>query len=300
MRYPDSRPCKGIEEGSSKVYVLKIGYIGSLNRAKRNYFSDMLKHPHSFLKINILCVLIGLFGCALNDNIDSDGACRSYSLKYPDKKIEYDEMVDSRDGKIYKTVKIGQNVWMAQNLDLETPGSYCYDNKPENCEKYGRLYLWSAAMDSAAIFSNQGIGCGNGVLCGEHEYVQGVCPKGRHLPTEKEQYELMETVSAWARNWNGYTLWCHGNKSLKASSGWNMSDSTNANGLDQFGFSALPAGIYLSTIDKFQYAGQEVDFWSSGYSGIYNASCLTIEERDNAIISGCYRADAVSVRCVRS
>lgn len=59
---------------------------------------------------------------------------------------DYIKIIDPRDGQTYKTIQIGEQIWMAENLNFETAeGSWCYDNDATNCEKYGRLYDWETA-----------------------------------------------------------------------------------------------------------------------------------------------------------
>lgn len=109
---------------------------------------------------------------------------------------------DSRDGKVYKTVKIGDQIWMAQNLNYDMKESGCYGNSERNCKKYGRLYSWHAARFA--------------------------CPNGWHLPDKMEWDELYDNVG-------GFEIAA---KMLKSKKIWKKDDS----GVDAYGFSALPAG----------------------------------------------------------
>ena len=108
--------------------------------------------------------------------------------------VVYGSVLDERDQKTYKTVVIGGQTWMAENLNYETTDSRCYENLESNCSIYGRLYRWSAAVDSLGEFSLNGKGCGYGTTCSLNHPVRGICPKGWHLPDTTEWNELFTEV----------------------------------------------------------------------------------------------------------
>lgn len=84
-------------------------------------------------------------------------------------------VLDIRDGQVYNTITIGNKVWMAKNLNYNVRGSWCFNNKDENCVKYGRIYDWATIMN------------GN-----EKEGSQGICPEGWHVSTFDEWAVLIE------------------------------------------------------------------------------------------------------------
>ena len=161
-----------------------------------------------------------------SENVESSSSVFSVDI-YLNTNISYAELPDERDGKVYKTVKIGEYTWMAQNLNFETENSYCYEDKPENCEKYGRLYTWAAAMDSTGTYNGEGKNCGSGKKCSPRLYlgVRGICPDGWHLPSEMEWNELIETVGGFE----------NAGKMLKTT-------EISNNGSNDYGFSAVPVG----------------------------------------------------------
>ena len=206
---------------------------------------------------------------------------------------EYGELVDDRDGQIYKTVKIGDQWWMAENLNYaylqptEDPDScsFCFKNSVDSCEKYGRLYTWSAAMDSAGIWSTNGKGCGYGKVCMPTPPVRGICPEGWHLPTQAEWNDLFSVVED--------TLIV--GQALKSMSGWDM----DGNGSDNFGFSVHPSGARLHDGD-YNYVRNYANFWSSDefdHEHAYHMYLHSFNGRVN--MYEIYKGFGYSVRCLK-
>ena len=179
---------------------------------------------------------------------------------------EYGTLTDFRDGQTYKTVKIGDMVWMAENLnyaylqptDSLDSSSFCYNDSLEYCEKYGRLYTWAAAVDSAGLFASEGKGCGYYAQCTFTKHIRGVCPDGWHVPDTTEYQTLIAMVSGDDRT---------AGRLLKSSSGWNKySDEIDGNGVDAFGFAVLPAGygeVRGKTVPSSGNVGSFTRIWTA-------------------------------------
>jgi len=193
---------------------------------------------------------------------------------------EYGELLDDRDGQTYKTVKIGDQWWMAENLNFVADSSFCYKNEETNCAKYGRLYRWAAAVGKSESE------CGYGKTCSlPSGNIQGVCPSGWHLPTQTEWNTLFASVGGSSTA---------GTK-LKSTSGWNSS----GNGTDAFGFSALPAGL-RDYYGYFYFEGYYAFFWSSTEdSSNYAYYIYLYYDIDSAYLGNNDKCDGFSVRCIQ-
>jgi len=175
--------------------------------------------------------------------------------------------------KTYRTVKIGTQTWMAENLNYNASGSKCYNNVETNCAVYGRLYNWATAMANSASSSANPSG------------VQGICPTGWHLPSSAEWDALMIAVGGSSTA---------GTK-LKATSGWNG----GGNGTDDYGFSALPGGFGYS-IGLFSNVGDYGYWWSSTESSASYAYSRGMNCYDAYVYSLDYdKTLFYSVRCVQ-
>ena len=196
------------------------------------------------------------FGQIVHGKVNQDYIyfCYGHEWKrfYGNDTISYGKMIDDRDGRVYRTVKIGNQVWMAENLDFSDSLNYpsllnrtrCYsgcNNSLDSCAKYGRLYTWSAAIDSVYWYKKEKI-CGYGEEpCGLPDKVQGICPNGWHLPNGNEWNILYSSMddNYLEMQAGGFDVW--------------------ENASDDYGFSALPAGYYCNCLTYNDRAG----FWSS-------------------------------------
>ena len=213
---------------------------------------------------------------------DSVGVWHFYDSKesHMNPAFAYGEMTDPRDGKAYKTTQIGGKTWMAENLnyfDIEGAASsikndWCYWDKPENCESAGRLYTWKVA--------------------------QRICPEGWRLPTKADWESLLQEVGADSLN---EILW-KGSSKLKSVNGW----ENNGSGTDDFGFTALPAGMKFTTRtqDGFTYHGCSSLMWAATEADGGAADSLAYHmyldcSNDNAIVNTVRKINGLSVRCVK-
>lgn len=103
-------------------------------------------------------------------------------------------VTDKRDGNVYRIIEIGEQLWMAEDLNYEIANQQCFDESVDNCAKYDRLYSWSVAMDSVGTFSMNGLGCGEGLICVPASPVRGICPAGWHLPSNNEIETMIYTI----------------------------------------------------------------------------------------------------------
>jgi uncharacterized protein (TIGR02145 family) len=167
---------------------------------------ERVKKLH-FIKSNVNTTQLTGQGDELFDKEHQVAALREKQVEQTrTKEDETDYFTDERDGRKYRTVKIGDQLWMAENLNYKTGNSWCYGNDDSNSKNYGRLYNWDTAMTA--------------------------CPAGWRLPTGQEWDKLITEVG-------GSSV---AGKFLKAASGW----SNNGVGTDDYRFSALPGGFRVT------------------------------------------------------
>ena len=223
-----------------------------------------------------LSAVLGLIACGSDDaNPASDGG------------VSGSTMVDSRDGQSYRIVKIGKQTWMAQNLNYAAPNSVCYDNNPDFCTVYGRLYFY--------------------------ESVPTACPSGWHIPKVGEWNELFSATGV-TRDKVMYSEM----EKLLSKDGWTLYEgqflTMDRNGSDDYGFTVLPAGT-ANLSGTFGGTGTSTVFWAyeykdwSGINSIDGNWYSILFTRTDPTLSAVYEKylvkddeityQAYSIRCVK-
>ena len=151
-----------------------------------------------------------------------------------------DILTDERDGREYRTVQIGNQCWMQENLNIGTPRinmeqsdnqiveKTCYNNDEENCETYGGLYTWDEAMNYGASEAGD------------------ICPEGWHIPGNEEWQELNDFLGIVSTGQKMKVPEDHDPK-------WDGNNSS--------GFTALPSGVGYE--DRFGRLGYWAVYWTS-------------------------------------
>lgn len=203
---------------------------------------------------------------------------------YGNESVSYGKLVDERDGQIYRTVKIGNQTWMAENLGYADEEKYSsMGNGRFWCsqERFGCVYSWSATIDSV-YWSKSGKNCGyfSDFPCGLPEKVRGVCPSGWHVPNDEE----WETLKGQGKSTDLFAKGTMANDEIT----------------DKFGFEAYP--LKKIGVEDYYANDQTACFWSSSeYNSKHDSSIgiAFILRVEDSQLEWYERNQFASVRCVK-
>jgi len=204
-----------------------------------------------------------------NDHIKIKGYFNADVIKNPVVKTvtknSSSSFVDTRDNQSYKTVEIGGKIWMAENLNYKTSkGSFCYEDNPENCNTYGRLY--------------------------EFKIAQKACPLGWHLPTVADTEVLTKNIGKFNYFYNNPTfdkVLEGGSSGFKAKFAGVKNDPNSREVLKY-------KEIYVSQ-------GKATSFWVNKASSAGRAYVIYLKAKNKLIyFNDDMLCSAVSVRCVKN
>ena len=186
--------------------------------------------------------------------------------------VKTGSLTDERDGQTYKTVQIGNQIWMAENLKLEVSDGFCYGDVKANCEKYGTFYTAKTALR--------------------------ICPEGWKLPNDEAWKILAQNIGAEydesGRSGGGTFIYINDDaiSKIRSTTGW-----SNTNGTNALGFSAYPAGKFNGT--QYSGLGEQAAFMGSNKSSGEDDSWAVISENQIYITGGKLTNSAMPVRCLQ-
>jgi len=248
-----------------------------------------IKRLMRLLLLGMIVSTVMLTSCN-NDEVTPDN---------PDYSQDKGEFKDARDGRVYKWVKIGDQIWMAENLAYTGNGirqitdndewvnnslndGWCYfDNNSNYAETYGVLYQWEAAKKA--------------------------CPDGWHLPTDDEWSKMEDYLITHGYSYDGVVGNEYIAKSLATDYSWEKSDGNGAIGNTDYpefrnktGFYALPGGYRYSYDGTFRLMGHLGRWWSSTGAHSSDAYCRSLSYSAAAVYHEYgSKSDGFSVRCIR-
>ncbi len=196
--------------------------------------------------------------------------------------------IDLRDGQSYTTVEIGEQCWMAENINIgiridgiNDQGNngiiekYCYNDIEDSCDVYGGLYQWNELMQYDTLPA-----------------IQGICPDGWYIPTELDWLLLVEYVGDSVAG---------GKMKEIGTSHWEI---PNLGATNESGFTGLPGGWrtfnYLELFTDYSLSGF---FWSSNQLNTENAwYCQLYYNTPYFYYSsvGAVKQRGISVRCLKN
>jgi uncharacterized protein (TIGR02145 family) len=240
----------------------------------------------------LLIISISFLACEDSVLAESEKVALSNTQTCPYDSLA-NELVCSE--KTYKTVVIGDQIWMAENLNfgsyLENNNSeeqyqnggekFCYNDKTENCDLEGGLYQWHTAMNLPTECGDGSKSCSDKVDTVNH---QGLCPNDWHMPSAQEWDVL-------AKYLGGDDYPDQVAEKLRALS---------YNGKDEVGFSALGSGI-REYLGYFRDREGKTAFWmtkeensdAAFYRGIWYGNGFL------AYFSA-YKKSGFSIRCLKN
>ncbi|GEM_PF-678047 len=297
-----STPIEDLSSSSeeSKMYLCDDGVTYVLNLANCANSSSSSKDPEPVKESSSSSKNLD----PIEESSSSIASGSKVAWKYLNPNIDYGEFTDTRDGQVYKTITIGTQTWMAQNLNYAYTGmpykngsytsdstSWCYNNKESYCDRYGRLYTWAAAMDSAGITDSSGAGKGCGyfgtttcrVDSTSTTLVRGVCPEGWHLPNKAEWKTLQAAVKS-----------SDPDLMLKSTSDeWGY-----YKGSDSIGFAVLPAGVCVG--NYFHDNGNATFFWGPTPNYSFQSADASYFESYGMKYRSVNMFQGGSVRCIKN
>lgn len=279
-------------KGSSFSSEIEFSSSSLLETASSSSIESLSSSEEAFISSS--SIIMEFFSSSSAEMISSSSLVETLSSSSSDilvlssSSADENVLIDFRDGNIYRTVKIGSQVWMAENLNyVTTTGSWCYQDGEDSlagtnkCDIYGRLYNWATAM---ALNDSCNTSSCSTQLSNPH---QGICPEGFHVPKDSERSALISSVGN-SKNAGGF---------LKSTSGWNE----DQNGTDDYGFSALPGGFYDLYDQAFSPAKTYGVWWGRQVRAATEAASWGV---DQGIAMGPFQYSekkfGLSLRCVKN